>query len=176
MSNSIAPIHMVSPFVGTFPASVCSRIRGRANRPFRHAYYRGALERLEVCMGAVSARNLGAVVLAVTIGSMLGSCSAAPAVPDVSAPSAPEHPTLHTLAEMELGSTALELGEQVEKNEAFTTTAVTYDSGEETVTGALSVPTSDGPHPAIVLVHGVVDPDVYQPGKIGRASCRERGA
>src|SRR5690554_3239801 len=115
-------------------------------------------------MGARSARTLGAVVLAVAIGSMLGSCSATPAAPDVSAPSAPEHPTLHTLVEMELGSTALELGEQVEKNEAFTTTAVTYDSGEETVTGALSVPTSDGPHPAIVLVHGVVDPDVYQPG------------
>src|SRR5690554_8230668 len=107
---------------------------------------------------------------------LLVSCGAAPDAPDASETSSLNHPTLHTLVEMELGSTALELGEQVEKNEAFTTTAVTYDSGEETVTGALSVPTSDGPHPAIVLVHGVVDPDVYQPGKIGRASCRERGA
>src|SRR5690554_4833899 len=95
---------------------------------------------------------------------LLVSCGAAPDAPDASETSSLNHPTLHTLVEMELGSTTLELGEQVEKNHAFTTTAVTYDSGEESVTGSLSVPSTDGPHPAIVLVHGVVDPEIYEPG------------
>lgn len=115
-------------------------------------------------MGARSAIRLGAAALALAIGSMVASCSATPAVPPASAPPPTHHPTLHTLADMELGATTLQLGEQVEKNDTFTTTAVTYDSGEETVTGALSVPTSAGPHPGMVLVHGVVDPEVYEPG------------
>lgn len=115
-------------------------------------------------MGARTVRRFSAFAVAVIACGLLASCGGAPAAPEASAPSAPEHPTLQTLVDTELEATVLELGEQVEKNDAFTITAVTYDSGKETVTGALSVPTSDGPHPAVILVHGVVDPEIYQPG------------
>src|SRR5690606_19519175 len=115
-------------------------------------------------MGVRKIRKFSVLAVAVMACGLLASCGAAPVASESSAPSVPEHATLQTLVDMESESTTLELGEQVEKNDAFTTTAVTYDSGKETVTGALSVPASDGPHPAIVLVHGVVDPDVYEPG------------
>lgn len=114
-------------------------------------------------------RKFGMLAVVLVASGLVASCGAATTAPEASAPEAsapsdPGHATLQTLVDLELESTTLELGEQVEQNEAFTTTAVTYDSGNETVTGALSVPTSDGPHPAIVLVHGVVDPEVYEPG------------
>jgi dipeptidyl aminopeptidase/acylaminoacyl peptidase len=117
-----------------------------------------------VYMGVRKIRKFSVLAVAVMACGLLASCGTAPVASETSALSAPEHATLQSIVDLELDSTTLELGEQVEKNEAFTTTAVTYDSGKETVTGALSVPTSDGPHPAIVLIHGVVDPDVYEPG------------
>jgi dipeptidyl aminopeptidase/acylaminoacyl peptidase len=115
-------------------------------------------------VGVGMAKKFSVVAITVMACGLLASCGAAPVVSETSASTVPEHATLHSLVDLDLESTTLELGELVEKNEVFTTTAVTYDSGKETVTGALSVPTSDGPHPAIVLVHGVVDPDVYEPG------------
>src|SRR5690554_4142880 len=106
------------------------------------------------------------LVTALAASALLAGCSVGTAAPGAtsSAPQEPQHPTLHTLASADLEPTTLELGEQLEKNEDFTTTAVTYTSGELSVTGALSVPSSEGPHPGLVLVHGVVDPEIYVPG------------
>jgi dipeptidyl aminopeptidase/acylaminoacyl peptidase len=75
-----------------------------------------------------------------------------------------ERPTLRTLAEADFQATTLELGTVVAETEDYTTTAVTYASDGTTASGALSVPTGDGPHPGLVLVHGVVNPDVYLAG------------
>ena len=96
--------------------------------------------------------------------TLLTACGASPAAPDESASPAPEHPTLQTLVDADFGPTTLELGDVIEENDYFTTTAVVYTSGELSVTGALSIPTTEGPHPGLVLVHGVVDPDVYVAG------------
>ncbi|MEX1078974.1 MAG: alpha/beta fold hydrolase [Homoserinimonas sp.] len=117
-------------------------------------------------MGVRRGIRFGVIALVLAVGSVLAACGGGTPPPEASesAFSATEHPTLHTLAEADLEPVTLELGEQIEKNEAFTTNAVTYTSGELSVTGALSVPTTAGPHPGLVLVHGVVDPDVYVPG------------
>lgn len=42
---------------------------------------------------------------------------------------------------------------------------VTYRSGDLTITGVMNVPDGDGPHPAVVLAHGYIDPDVYVRGQ-----------
>lgn len=111
-------------------------------------------------------RGTGFSLLAMTVAacSLLTACAASPVPPEASESSTPERPTLHTLVGAELEPTTLELGEVIEKNKKFTTTAVTYTSGELSVTGALSIPATEGPHPGLVLVHGVVDPEVYVPG------------
>lgn len=114
--------------------------------------------------GGESVRLLVFAIAAVVACGWLTGCGASPLTTPASAPSTPEHATLRTLAEAELEPSTLELHEVIAKNEHFTTTAVTYGNGELRVTGALSVPVTDGPHPGLVLVHGVVDPDVYEPG------------
>jgi dipeptidyl aminopeptidase/acylaminoacyl peptidase len=114
-------------------------------------------------MGVTRSRRFTLVALTVAACSVMTACTA-PTTPTESAGNAPEHPTLHTLVDAELGPSSLELQEVIEDNPDFTTTTVTYSSGEVSVTGALSVPSTDGPHPGLVLVHGVVNPDIYLAG------------
>lgn len=47
----------------------------------------------------------------------------------------------------------------------YTQHDVTYASGDLTITGVMNVPDGDGPHPAVVLAHGYIDPDVYVSGQ-----------
>ena len=71
--------------------------------------------------------------------------------------------TLRTLAEND-ENPRLEIGDHVGGIDEYSTYRVTYDSGDVTVSGALSVPTAGGPHPGIVLAHGLVDPESYADG------------
>lgn len=48
---------------------------------------------------------------------------------------------------------------------AYTRHEVTYRSGDLRISGQLLVPRGDGPHPAVVLNHGYIDPDVYVNGQ-----------
>jgi dipeptidyl aminopeptidase/acylaminoacyl peptidase len=49
--------------------------------------------------------------------------------------------------------------------DAYTRHEVTYRSGDLRISGQLLVPAGDGPHPAVVLNHGYIDPDVYVNGQ-----------
>ena len=48
---------------------------------------------------------------------------------------------------------------------AYTRHEVTYRSGDLRISGQLLVPTGGGPHPAVVLNHGYIDPAVYVNGQ-----------
>jgi uncharacterized protein len=56
------------------------------------------------------------------------------------------------------------LGEQVEYRETATYTSyvTSYDSDGFKVNGLLTIPKSEGPHPAIVFVHGYIAPTIYK--------------
>jgi dipeptidyl aminopeptidase/acylaminoacyl peptidase len=116
-------------------------------------------------LGTRTGRNQVALAIAVAVCVLTG-CTAQPSttLPAPPVPSPDSQPTLRTLADTDFAGTPLELGAVTAETEDYTTTAVTYASGGTTTTGALSIPATGGPHPGLVLVHGVVSPDVFVPG------------
>ncbi|ADB33653.1 peptidase S9 prolyl oligopeptidase active site domain protein [Kribbella flavida DSM 17836] len=59
----------------------------------------------------------------------------------------------------------LKLGRVLARNAAYTRYFVTYTSGKLTISGVMNVPSTPGPHPALVLNHGYIDPAVYTNGR-----------
>ncbi|MFF1820607.1 alpha/beta hydrolase family protein [Kribbella sp. NPDC058245] len=59
----------------------------------------------------------------------------------------------------------LRLDRVLARNAAYTRHHVTYASGSLTISGILNVPSTPGPHPAVVLNHGYIDPAVYTTGR-----------
>ena len=81
-------------------------------------------------------------------------------------PEEPPHPvSLPALMEKEHDGGGLRLGPEVYRTATQVQHAVTYRSGDLTISGRLAVPTGRGPFPAIVLAHGYIDPAVYVNGQ-----------
>jgi dipeptidyl aminopeptidase/acylaminoacyl peptidase len=59
----------------------------------------------------------------------------------------------------------LRLDRVLARNPAYTRYHVTYRSGSLTISGVMNVPSTAGPHPALVLNHGYIDPAVYTNGR-----------
>jgi dipeptidyl aminopeptidase/acylaminoacyl peptidase len=59
----------------------------------------------------------------------------------------------------------LRLARVLARNPAYTRYHVTYRSGSLTISGIMNVPSTPGPHPALVLNHGYIDPAVYTNGR-----------
>lgn len=59
----------------------------------------------------------------------------------------------------------LELVEELGRNQTFSRTRVTYDSGDLTISGMLLRPLGEGPFPGIVLNHGFIEPATYRSGQ-----------
>jgi uncharacterized protein len=59
----------------------------------------------------------------------------------------------------------LRRGRVLARNPAYTRYYVTYSSGPLTISGIMNVPRTPGPHPALVLNHGYIDPAVYTNGR-----------
>ena len=59
----------------------------------------------------------------------------------------------------------LRLGPVLARTDAYTSYTVTYRSGRLRISGKLDVPRGRGPHPAVVLAHGYIDPAVYVNGQ-----------
>ncbi|MCR2763302.1 alpha/beta fold hydrolase [Microbacterium sp. zg.B48] len=101
---------------------------------------------------------------------LIGGCASAPAPPSTPAPSATaEAPvidtsTLRTIIDSPREQPALVVGELVDETDGVTSHAVTYDSAGLTISGILRTPAGEGPFPAVVVVHGSVDPELYQSG------------
>jgi dipeptidyl aminopeptidase/acylaminoacyl peptidase len=66
----------------------------------------------------------------------------------------------------------LRLGRVRERQATYTSRNVTFTSEGLTISGVLNVPRGRGPFPAVVLVHGYIDPAVYEQGQ---GMTRERG-
>ncbi|NUR06403.1 MAG: alpha/beta fold hydrolase [Nocardioidaceae bacterium] len=59
----------------------------------------------------------------------------------------------------------LRLGDVLARTDAYTSYTVTYRSGDLRISGKLDVPRGRGPHPAVVLAHGYIDPAIYVNGQ-----------
>jgi dipeptidyl aminopeptidase/acylaminoacyl peptidase len=59
----------------------------------------------------------------------------------------------------------LRVRDEIARTDAYTSYSVTYRSGRLRVSGKLDVPRGRGPHPALVLAHGYIDPAVYANGQ-----------
>ncbi len=78
---------------------------------------------------------------------------------------APEPVSLQALTTKKYNGSDLRLGRVLARNPAYTRYHVTYRSATLTISGILNVPSAPGPHPALVLNHGYIDPDVYTNGR-----------
>jgi dipeptidyl aminopeptidase/acylaminoacyl peptidase len=101
---------------------------------------------------------------------LIGGCAATPAAPETPTASATaeaaviDTSTLRTIIDSPREQPTLVVGEAVDETAGVTSHAVTYDSGGHTISGILRTPAGEGPFPAVVVVHGSVDPDVYESG------------
>ncbi len=59
----------------------------------------------------------------------------------------------------------LRLGADLGSNSAYTRHAITYRSGDLTISGIVNKPRGKGPFPVVVLAHGHIEPSVYVTGQ-----------
>jgi dipeptidyl aminopeptidase/acylaminoacyl peptidase len=91
--------------------------------------------------------------------------SAAPAAPAPTEAPPPDPNSLPALFEEDVVGGELERVRDLGGTTAYTRHEVTYRSGDLRISGQLLVPAGRGPHPAVVLNHGYIDPDVYVNGQ-----------
>ncbi|HMN19137.1 MAG TPA: alpha/beta fold hydrolase [Candidatus Moranbacteria bacterium] len=84
--------------------------------------------------------------------------------PEKTAP-APHPHSLPSLMAKEFGGGGLELGQVLERNEAYTRYAVTYLSEGLKISGIMNIPHGEGPFPVLLLNHGYIDPAIYRSGQ-----------
>ena len=77
----------------------------------------------------------------------------------------PRPVSLPALFVKEYDGGGLRLGEVLARTDAYTRYFVTYRSDGRRVSGILNVPSRRGPHPALVLAHGYIDPATYVNGQ-----------
>ncbi|NIK58263.1 alpha/beta hydrolase family protein [Kribbella shirazensis] len=90
--------------------------------------------------------------------------TAPPAAPSTT-PAAAHPVSLQALMKQKYNGGNLRLARVLARNPAYTRYHVTYRSGSLTISGILNVPSTPGPHPALVLNHGYIDPAVYTNGR-----------
>jgi dipeptidyl aminopeptidase/acylaminoacyl peptidase len=89
-----------------------------------------------------------------------------PPVATTTATPEPPHPvSLQALMEKEYDGRELRVGRVLGRTSVYTRYAVTYQSGDLTISGIMNVPTGGGPFPVLVLNHGYIDPDIYTTGR-----------
>lgn len=87
------------------------------------------------------------------------------AIPTTPTPEPPHPVSLPALMATEFDGRNLEVGQVLDQNSAYTRYAITYASGELTISGIMNVPAGDGPFPVLILAHGYIDPDIYTTGR-----------
>lgn len=121
----------------------------------------------------ISARRRALTVLSTAVigvvALVISGCAAeaAPAptpTPTATAQQPVDTTSLRTMIDSPREEPTLVLGEVTEESGGVTSTAVTYDSGGLTITGVLRTPAGEGPFPAVVVVHGSVNPEKYESG------------
>ena len=81
-------------------------------------------------------------------------------------PAPPPNPvSLQALMQKTYDGRDLQVGQVLDRNDAYTRYFVTYLSGGLRISGIMNVPTGTGPFPVLVLGHGYIDPAVYTNGR-----------
>lgn len=76
------------------------------------------------------------------------------------------HPvSIKSFMKTELNGKNLDLKNLISSNSVYKRYAITYTSGELTISGIMNIPNGDGPFPALVLGHGYIDPRIYTSGR-----------
>ncbi len=81
---------------------------------------------------------------------------------------------ISTLRSRVLGGSGFQVGEVLAANEGYTRHAITYRSGDFTISGVMNVPKETPPpdgFPVLILNHGLISPSIYT---TGRGSKREQ--
>ncbi|MET0828444.1 MAG: alpha/beta fold hydrolase [Microbacterium sp.] len=107
--------------------------------------------------------SLGVLVI-VTSGCSAGAEAPSPSLTVMQEAPVIDTTTLRTLIDSPREQPTLVMGEVVDETGGVTSTAVTYDSGGLTISGVLRMPAGEGPFPAVVTVHGSVNPEKYVSG------------
>ncbi|WP_344182811.1 alpha/beta hydrolase family protein [Kribbella lupini] len=112
---------------------------------------------------ASPASSPGTAVSSTPAPSSVPPSSVPPSTPAPSA--APDPVSLQALAAKKFTGGPLRIGRVLARNPAYTRYFVTYPSGSLTISGILNVPSTPGPHPALVLNHGHIDLSIYTNGR-----------
>lgn len=101
------------------------------------------------------------------IRSAIAVAVAALAATTVSLPAqaAPVDPTIPAAIAREYDGRDLRIRKNLGGTSAYTRHAITYTSGDLTISGIMNKPRGKGPFPVVVLAHGYIDPTVYVTGQ-----------
>lgn len=74
-------------------------------------------------------------------------------------------PSIAKFFEKQFDGRDLSVGKVFERHSAYTRYAISYKSGELTISGIMNVPVGNGPFPVLILNHGYIDPAIYTNGR-----------
>jgi dipeptidyl aminopeptidase/acylaminoacyl peptidase len=81
------------------------------------------------------------------------------------AQAAPVDPTIPAAIAATYDGRDLRIRKDLGSNSAYSRHAITYKSGDLTISGIMNKPRGKGPFPVVVLAHGYIDPKVYVTGQ-----------
>ena len=99
------------------------------------------------------------VLIAVTAVAVSGTALSAPAQ------AVPVDPTIPAAITATYDGRDLRIRKDIGGTSAYTRHAITYESGDLTISGIMNKPRGKGPFPVVVLAHGYIDPKVYVTGQ-----------
>lgn len=101
------------------------------------------------------------------VRSTIAAVVAALAATTVALPAqgAPVDPTIPAAIAQEYDGRDLRIRKDLGGTSAYTRHAITYKSGDLTISGIMNKPRGKGPFPVVVLAHGYIDPKVYVTGQ-----------
>ena len=102
---------------------------------------------------------VGPVVVALTALSVAITALSAPAL------AAPVDPTIPAAMAQTYDGRDLQIRKDLGTYSTYTRHAITYKSGDLTISGIMNKPRGKGPFPVVVLAHGYIDPKVYVTGQ-----------
>ena len=115
---------------------------------------------------ASSAPTSAAATASPTAAASEPSATPTPTATPTAKPKKKPHPiSIQALIEKKYDGRALKLGRQIGDGGSYKRYLVSYRGDGERISGVMNVPDGKGPFPVLVLNHGYIDPDIYNPGQ-----------
>lgn len=77
----------------------------------------------------------------------------------------PKELSVNYFSTMTLSGSSFELGDVLERHDAYIRYAIRYKSNGLWITGIMNIPTGAGPFPLLIFNHGYIDPSIYTQGR-----------